>query len=806
MKRILATFFVAVGFLVNTSLPGSAVDGVPSGFYLLPLNGGVGVGKQLQLLVVDVPRIGMPVTDLLPPTIRRRTQPEIQVTSWSSSDPSIATVDSNGQVTGISKGMVTISAIALRAGTEPTPIHNRVTVGEPVATVWARRNDAVSIPVDCSRDVQVQLVDSHGQNLHNRPVRWESAAPDIASVEPLSLSSSTRAELAILEFLARYRERPVAVAAVDEVFFHKNATINGRNVGQTVLTATSEDATLELNIDVAPSNPASIQIFPAGLELHVQQTKRPNVEVINEHDCEVPSAQVTWQVADTSIAAVDSQTGDVRGVRVGTTTLTAMTQNGVSTSINIRVLPSVINPNMNYGHSYKGQLHIHTDFSDGNQPLRRVVRIYRYCGYDFVSITDHGTAHSPSASCNEVFTKSGLDHIIEIPGSEAGGRAHLIQVGLERQDECLPSGDYEVSKSVRWVDDQGGLAFAAHPNYLQGGHQWTAEELYEIPWMRGLEIKSPRRIEIWDMLLSADRPRWGFGTDDSHTMNDFNRRWVVVNSAADRPTRHDILDQLREGNFYSVSLMNTALKNIDCTVDVPQFDQISYDLDFIIVRFRGAKTVRFIGAIGELDVREFGEDQGDWREVALKIDGTEGYVRVEIEDSRGAVAYSQPLFVYGQSEEDCVPLDYQSAEVKNIDSDWKIAIDSNWLMSFDSEQDAESALSIIKHYQIEKICYITRPYAKMLYYLTENGAPAGPMVGEDCISFDRLNLRASLIEEDSPIPYHMIRSWQVLDGDRPIVDFADSQIQARRALEIIDRYEFSRQCFSEGRGMMYFLK
>ncbi|MBR2262926.1 MAG: hypothetical protein IJ917_01045, partial [Firmicutes bacterium] len=38
---------------------------------------------------------------------------------------------------------------------------------------------------------------------------------------------------------------------------------------------------------------------------------------------------------------------------------------------------------------YKGNLHMHTQVSDGDLPFEEAVALYRKAGYDFLAITDH---------------------------------------------------------------------------------------------------------------------------------------------------------------------------------------------------------------------------------------------------------------------------------------------------------------------------------------------------------------------------------------------------------------------------------
>src|SRR4030065_2068022 len=71
---------------------------VPPGVYLLPHEGGVGMGKVLQMTIVEVPRMG------LSPDSRNEAALGAHHVAWKSSNTSIARVDHHGKVLGRQPG------------------------------------------------------------------------------------------------------------------------------------------------------------------------------------------------------------------------------------------------------------------------------------------------------------------------------------------------------------------------------------------------------------------------------------------------------------------------------------------------------------------------------------------------------------------------------------------------------------------------------------------------------------------------------------------------------------------------------
>ncbi|MEZ5864214.1 MAG: hypothetical protein R3D25_09185 [Geminicoccaceae bacterium] len=52
-------------------------------------------------------------------------------------------------------------------------------------------------------------------------------------------------------------------------------------------------------------------------------------------------------------------------------------------------MTTVLSPFANRGRFLKGNIHTHTNLSDGALPPTEVINRYRSAGYDFLSITDH---------------------------------------------------------------------------------------------------------------------------------------------------------------------------------------------------------------------------------------------------------------------------------------------------------------------------------------------------------------------------------------------------------------------------------
>lgn len=130
--------------------------------------------------------------------------------------------------------------------------------------------------------------------------------------------------------------------------------------------------------------------------------------------------------------------------------------------------------------------------------------------------------------------------------------------------------------------------------------------------------------------------------------------------------------------------------------------------------------------------------------------------------------------------EDCLPVNYSTAKVKYTDPWWRIG---GHLIS-DNKAAADRALSIVKHYKLDEICYVDRPQPPMTYWLTNNQSPTGSFSGEDCIIFIPSTLQ---VKQKDP-------NWLVQSSSSSMLVF-DNEQSAKDAINIIKYYGFDRQCY-----------
>ncbi|MEE3487225.1 MAG: CehA/McbA family metallohydrolase [Bulleidia sp.] len=200
------------------------------------------------------------------------------------------------------------------------------------------------------------------------------------------------------------------------------------------------------------------------------------------------------------------------------------------------------------GHWYKGNLHTHTQNSDGELPFDTVVDMYRSNGYDFMAVTDHWHLNQ-TVEEKDFLLLNGAEWDVNNPVF------HIVGFGLERDpgiERGMQAEDY-----IRRINAAGGLAMLAHPAWslmepkdIARCEGVFAAEIYNttsgMPW-NPERADSSHYFDLWAMngiLMNA------VADDDAHHYNgDEMKSFVMVN--AEDLSRKSVLAALREGNFYA---------------------------------------------------------------------------------------------------------------------------------------------------------------------------------------------------------------------------------------------------------------
>lgn len=207
-------------------------------------------------------------------------QPEVVYTSG---DATIATVDENGVITGVAEGETTITA----------------TVGE----LSASRTVSVIIPVDSltAEDISLHLADG--------------AAPLTYVVTPEHFTGNLT-----------FASADESIATVDAA-----GQVTPVAVGDTTVTVTAPNGMTTTAQVRVWDGPKELTLTPAKTE--VTKGSGTQIGVTDEQGNDVEAESLTWASSDETVAQVSGGWVDVTGT--GAVTITASTEYGVSTSVEL---------------------------------------------------------------------------------------------------------------------------------------------------------------------------------------------------------------------------------------------------------------------------------------------------------------------------------------------------------------------------------------------------------------------------------------------------------------------------------------
>jgi hypothetical protein len=282
----------------------------------------------------------------------------------------------------------------------------------------------------------------------------------------------------------------------------------------------------------------------------------------------------------------------------------------------------LVHPYHGSGRWLRGNLHAHTQNSDGKFSLEELVRNYEALGYDFLVITDH----------NKLTAVEGIEtDMLLLQGCEIStDKGHITAVNLKE----LIEPNQPSQKVIDAINAQGGIAILAHPNWGENFCHWQQDDLASLNGYAGIEVfngnilrdtGSPLASDRWDMLLSRGLKCWGYGVDDTHNELDITNGWTMVLS--DELSPEAIVSALRDGRCYASSGVF--------------FEAIEVDETSIRVVARNADRIAFVGKHGRW--LKWVND----RFASYHVRGDEGYIRVEAFGPHGSMDWTQPFFVLG---------------------------------------------------------------------------------------------------------------------------------------------------------------
>lgn len=288
------------------------------------------------------------------------------------------------------------------------------------------------------------------------------------------------------------------------------------------------------------------------------------------------------------------------------------------------------------GRFWKGNLHTHSNRSDGALDPAEVCRRYREAGYDFLCLSDHFLPQYsfPLTDTRELRTDRFTTLIgaeLHAPATHLGDLWHILAVGLPLDFAATPEGEDGPALARRAVA-AGAFVGIAHPQWygldFTDGLALDAAHAVEI-YNHTCEMLSarPDGVALFDDLLTRGRKLTGFASDDAHFhANDSFGGWVQVKAETLEPEA--LLAALKAGHYYA----STGPEIVAIERDGDTLSVTASPVRSIVLAGPGARSAVVHGdsiTEGKLDLSRFAG----------------GWCRVVVTDMAGKRAWAQPFEV-----------------------------------------------------------------------------------------------------------------------------------------------------------------
>ncbi len=293
----------------------------------------------------------------------------------------------------------------------------------------------------------------------------------------------------------------------------------------------------------------------------------------------------------------------------------------------------------------KGALHSHTTRSDGRMTPEEIIALHEKNGYDFMALTDHRKYNFKNYLPGSKLTIiPGMEMDRNIDDPRPVHTFHSVWLGREKpnnpyeQDQVIEGArvkdQFEFQKTLDEGHANGQLTIYCHP-------QWSGTFVREFEQLKGnfaMELWNTGCVRengvdvnngwMWDELLMQGQKIYGVAVDDGHHDYHQCQGWVMVNAENNVDA---ILDALKNGAFYA----STGPEIYDFWID---------DENVAHVKCSACHHVHFYCA-ASVTVDIHGQNGQPLMEASMPVKDCYHYLRVEVTDMQGRVAWSNPIFI-----------------------------------------------------------------------------------------------------------------------------------------------------------------
>ncbi|MEP6683093.1 MAG: hypothetical protein ABJA35_07530 [Parafilimonas sp.] len=214
----------------------------------------------------------------------------------------------------------------------------------------------------------------------------------------------------------------------------------------------------------------------------------------------------------------------------------------------------------------KANFHAHSiawnNVTNGKQPAQEIIDAYKQKGYDYSSVSNYEKIAKEDAEPNAVNV---YEHGYSIH------KVHqLVIMPQQVYYSDFPLWQFTSSKQfvINKLSNNAKAVAIAHPLLK---HSYSDDDLRKMSGYNLMEVlnHSGNASCKWDVALSAGKPVWIIGDDDTHDILDTTqtfKNWTMINCAAQN--KDSLIRHLVNGNAYAVNGANAFNDNKLTNVEV----------------------------------------------------------------------------------------------------------------------------------------------------------------------------------------------------------------------------------------------
>lgn len=295
------------------------------------------------------------------------------------------------------------------------------------------------------------------------------------------------------------------------------------------------------------------------------------------------------------------------------------------------------------GRFWRGNLHTHSNLSDGALEPKAVVEAYRNAGYDFMQLSEHfienfdfPIADTRAFRSNNFTTLIGAE--LHAPETQVGELWHIVAAGLPLDFPRNLKGETG-AQVARRAHEAGAFIGIAHPAWsqltIEDGRDIDCAHAVEI-YNHGCAIENDRG-DGWylaDQLLTEGHRLSAFATDDAHFKTpDHFGGWVHVKAESLEPDA--LLKSLKQGHYYSSmgpQIHGIEMNGKEISVSCSPVDTITVLCGTSRTALRNGRAI----TDASFDLAKL--------EKGWLLKKTSGWFRVVVIDNSGKRAWSNPIW------------------------------------------------------------------------------------------------------------------------------------------------------------------